>query len=259
MCARASNAGTRIPPVGEDSFIGELKCIEVDPVDRLPRECSTLDCVADPNGCCRADLIGQATIESVNVLGTIDTKTYNAVGLRPLAFNNGDRTLVIGGSGSGPDQPEYQPCSEVLVFNHLFDNAQDPISLSARARSELTLVPCTQDFLIQEIPSVTAQFLVFNEFEQRLSTSRTVECLLDSQISLIDTSNPNRSIFSAGVQGTVAGNTRITGVNGGLIGAAILELCSPMGCDSTVSPPGGAGYNLNEFAERGAADFIRIP
>jgi hypothetical protein len=101
------------------------------------------------------------------------------------------------------------------------------ISQLLAARSELSLVPCTQDFLRQAIPHVTAQFLVYNEFEQRFSTSRAVDCLLSGPISRIDTSQPNRSIFSASVAGTVAGQTRITGVNGGLIGAATLSLCEP--------------------------------
>lgn len=253
-----SNAGTRIPPVGEETFIGELKCIESDPITRLPRVCSTLNCLSSPATCCRADLIGQATIETANPIGTIDTATYNAVGLRPTAFNDGDGTLVIGGTNA----PEYQPCSQVLVLNHLFDNAIDPISLSYVAHTELSLVPCSQDFLLQAIPRVTAQFLVFNEFEQRTSASIPVNCLLDSEISLIDTSQPNRSIFNFAVQGTVAGQTRITGVNGGLIGAAVLRYCASAGaggCTSTATPPSRAAYNLNQFADRTEADIIRIP
>ena len=57
--------------------------------------------------------------------GQIDTRKYNAVGLRSTDFNDGDNELVIGGD---PVQAEYQPCAEVLVFNHLFDGAIDPIS-----------------------------------------------------------------------------------------------------------------------------------
>ena len=114
------------------------------------------------------------------------------------------------------------------------------------------------------VPAVIAQFLVYNEFEQRFSTSRTVNCLLTTQISLIDTTQPTRSIFSAGTAGTVAGQTRITGVNGGLIGSATLNLCAALdptgGCiPSTVTPERGAAYNLNQFADRDEADFIRVP
>lgn len=245
--ARCSgNGGTRVPPVGETPFIGELKCIQADPLTRLPLPCNEAQGQA-----CRNDLEGGATITNV-ANGEVDPLRYNAVGLRTSGQNNGDNTLVIGGP---PAQAEYQPCSEVLVLNHLFDGAVDPLSDPASpnlAQSELSLVPCTQDFLIQKIPSVTAQFLVYNEFEQRFSTSRLVRCLLDSPISLIDTSQPSRSIFSAAVSGTVAGQTRITGVGGGLIGSATLGFGSPNGS-------GGAAYNLNQFADRDEADFIRIP
>jgi hypothetical protein len=243
----SGNAGTSIPPVGEVPFIGELKCIQGDPVTRLPFPC-------DGTPACRNDLVGGATVttvEGISALASeqINPQRYNAVGLRTTNFNNGDNVLVIGGA----DAPEYQPCSQVLVFNHFFDGAVDPVSGEAEAASELSLVPCTQDFLIQQVPRVTAQFLVYNEFEQRFSTSRLVECLLDSPISLIDTTQPNRSIFSAAVSGTVAGQTRITGVGGGLVGSALLNF------ESAAFGVAGSGYNLNQFADRDDADFIRIP
>ena len=241
----SGNGGTRVPPVGETPFIGELKCIQSDPITRLPFPCDDAGATD-----CRNDLEGSATVETVSVTDGIDPARYNAIGLRSAGRNNGDNTLVIGGPAG---QAEYQPCSEVLVFNHLFDGAYDPISDVYTAESELSLVPCTQDFLIQAVPSVTAQFLVYNEFEQRFSTSRLVRCLLDSPISLIDTTQPIRSIFGSAVAGTVAGQTRITGVGGGLIGSAILNF------ELTDGPSGGAGYNLNQFADRDEADFIRIP
>ena len=243
-----SNAGTRVPPVGESPFIGELKCIQTDPITRLPTPCGLAGQPA-----CRNDLEGSATIETIASTGEIDAQRYNAVGLRTAGPNDGDHLLVIG----GPTGAEYQPCAQVLVFNHLFDGAidptNDPVSGPSTASSELTLVPCTENFLEQHVPQVIAQFLVYNEYEQRFSTSRLVNCLLDSPISNIDTSQSNRSIFSAAVAGTVAGQTRITGVNGGLIGAATLSF------SSASSPTAGAGYNLNQFADRQDADFIRIP
>lgn len=246
-----SNAGTRVPPVGETPFIGELKCIQVNPDTRLPRACG------GGGPACRNDLEGGATITSVVLggaqAGLVNPARYNAVGLRTTAVNDGNNLLCIGGGTSDqcPLGAEYQPCSEVLVFNHLFDLAVDPLDDSATqlTSSFLALVPCTQDFLTQEIPSVTAQFLVYNEFEQRLSTSVPVRCALQRPISLIDTTQPNRSIFSANVSGTIAGQTRITGVGGGLIAAATLG----------VGDNSDAGYNLNQFADREDPDFIRIP
>jgi hypothetical protein len=244
----AGNGGTRVPPVGEVPFVGELKCIQSDPITRLPAPCSD----ESPSTRCRNDLEGGATITGFNpVNGEIDPERYNAVGLRSAGQNDGNSLLVIGGP---PLQAEYQPCSEVLVFNHMFDGAVDPINPDNEFASTLSLVPCTENFLTQAVPRVNAQFLVYNEFEQRFSTSRLVECLLTSDISNIDTTQSNRSIFSAAVAGTVAGQTRITGVGGGLIGAATLFTFN-----DELEAISGAGYNLNQFADRVDPDFISIP
>ena len=88
-----------------------------------------------------------------------------------------------------------------------------------------------------------------------------MRCLLDRPISRIDTVQPIRSIWNAAVTGTVAGSTRITGVGGGLLGAATLAFCDPEGdeCNSTAFVDSGAAYNLNQFADRTEADIIRIP
>ena len=68
------------------------------------------------------------------------------------------------------------------------EDCTDP-TFKARVGTDLTLVPCTEDFENQrpELSKTTAQFLVFNEFEQRLSTSTTVECFKEIRLSNIDT------------------------------------------------------------------------
>src|SRR5262249_32796732 len=136
--------------------------------------------------------------------------------------------LQIGG-GSGA---EYQACPSTLILDHLFDGAVDPVTVPIpgvdrlvvrrTVTSTLTLVPCGDDFVSQTPGSTTAQFLGFNEVEQRFWRSRTVNCLLDSQLSNIDTRNPTRSIFSAGVAGTIAGQTRIRGVGSAATGNGLL-------------------------------------
>src|SRR3990170_5317055 len=73
--------------------------------------------------------------------------------------------------------------------------------------------------------------LVYNEFEQRFSTSTRVDCYRNTALADIDTapgpSDDAYSLFAAGVQGTTTGQTRIRGVVGpengvgyGLIGVA---------------------------------------
>jgi hypothetical protein len=234
----SGNQGTRVPPVTESPFIGELKCIQSDPITRFPIQCS--------GSACQNDLAGTATIFRASQANGADGLGYNAVGLRTFGDNDGDRVLNIGGPNA-----EYEPCHDVLILNHFFDGAMDPVG-NLPVETELTLVPCTQDFLTQTTDAVTAQFLVYNEFEQRFSTSRQVRCLLDIVISNIDTSQSERSIFSVGTSGTIAGQTRIHGVGGGLIGAAVVT-------QESLMSSGGAAYNLNGFAEREDGDQIRVP
>jgi len=243
----SGNQGTRVPPVTETPFIGELKCIQVSPTVRLPASCEAANC--------ENDLAGKATIFEVSSNLLTDGRWYNAVGIQTAGDNNGDRVLNLGGDEA---DREYEPCHETLIFDHLFDGATDPISGTFVTQSELTLAPCTEDFLTQQSDAFTAQFIVYNEFEQRFSTSRQVRCLLDSQISLIDTSQPNRSIFSASVAGTIAGNTRIHGVGSGLLGVAVMNLESPPPI-SVPAPRGGAAYSLDGFAFRAERDRIRVP
>ena len=113
----------------------------------------------------------------------------------------------------------------------------------------LTLVPCTENFLTQTPARVTAQYLVFNEFEQRFSTSAPVDCFFLNLLSLIDTTDPERSIFSAFVSGTLTGQTRIRAVNGGLIGVAV----EAHGIGHTDA------FNLHVQGEReGASDVVTV-
>ncbi len=60
--------------------------------------------------------------------------------------------------------------------------------------------------------------LVYNEFEQRFSTSARVGCYRNTPLADIDTlpgpTGDRYSIFAAGVQGTTVGQTRIRGVPG---------------------------------------------
>ncbi len=210
-----SNLGSAIPPAPEDPFIGALVCIQFTGGSQsVPDQTAT-----------RNRLYGDATIVQRLVQGAVtqaDPARYNAIGLEASGQAVQGGQLVLG------DGENYASCPGVLILSHLFDGAVDPISNNPAVQygTELTLVPCSNDFLTQTPGRAVAQFLVFNEFEQRFSTSRTVDCLFDSVLSRIDTRNPNRSIFNAGVAGSLAGQTRIRGVGGvprlgsGLLGVA---------------------------------------
>jgi hypothetical protein len=184
-----------IPPSIEDPMIGELKCVEVGD-DEFP---------VDQN-----DLKGEATIEYFDPTEPeVDIQGYNAIGIQtiPGAVTAGSNTLILG--------QEYNACPSSLILDHFFDDA--PV-VNGQVRTWLTLVPCSEDFVNQTCVTTVVQYLVYNEFEQRFSTSRSLTCFSELQISDIDTrlgdDPPNNfaSIFNIGVEGTLTGQTIIRGV-----------------------------------------------
>ncbi len=190
------NSGS-ILPVPEDPFIGELKCIEVGD-DEQPID--------------RNDLKGEATIEDFcAVIGAdpkADIRGYNAIGIQAIeGANDGDNTLLLG--------QEYNACPNILILDHFFDDAKEPVHDNF-VRTHLTLVPCSEDFNLQFPITTVVQYLVFNEFEQRFSTSRPVTCFSEIVLSDIDTrpgpDGDRQSIFNVNVQGTLTGQTLVRGV-----------------------------------------------
>ena len=245
-----SNVGTAVPPVpAEDAWIGtdqpgtaftgELKCVVVDSQGQaVPRNVvkgeATIETVAAFTGI--SDDVdtapstggpglnvhvqaGSATQnDATGAVGLFQfqlpsVEKYNAVGIQAIDGDaNHDNVLELGG-----DANEYNGCANVLIVDHFFDFAGNPVT-GTHVVSDLTLVPCSQDLLNQNPGQTTAQYLVFNEFEQRFSTSAPVNCFFEKPLSLIDTHDPTRSIFSVYVSGTLTGQTRIRGVSAGLIG-----------------------------------------
>ncbi len=234
-----TNAGSRVNAVPEDPFVGELKCYAVDR-NEVPKNLNVLR--------------GEADIIRSNT-GMVDAESYNAIGIPGLPgvnANNGDNALVLGGTSGA----EYAGCPNILILDHFFEGARDPVSQQT-VSTKLTLVPCSENFLTQSPVRTTAQFLVFNEFEQRFSTSKQVECFKESLLSLIDTRSPQSSIFSASVSGTLTGQTRIRGVadadrDHGHTLLGIAEECRSDG-------GGCAAFNLHFHGTRPQSDVILLP
>lgn len=172
-----------IPPVAA-GFIGELRCVVVNESE-------------NPIG--RNALTGEATLVDRD---SGVTRKYQAIAFKGFAANNGDNTLLL-------DNDEYSSCPRLLLFNHFFDDAPDPL-LGVPINSEITFVPCSMD-LENSVPgNATLQFDVFNEFEQRLSRSLAVVCFEHTSLSRIDSSSdPALSIFNYALQGTLVGLSRI--------------------------------------------------
>jgi len=210
------NAGS-IPPSPQDPMVAELKCVEVGFAgDEYP---------IDSN-----DLIGQATIETIWPREATDIQSYNAFGVQSIAGqNNRDNTLVLG--------QEYNGCPNYLILDHFFDYAPDP-AYAGVVQTSLTMIPCSEDFVLQKWPKITVQFLVYNEFEQRFSTSRSTGCFSELTLADIDTrpgnadGNDAYSIFSFPVQGTLTGQTWIRAVQGTSSGNGLLAIAE----ESHVAP-----------------------
>jgi hypothetical protein len=241
-----SNAGTRILPVPETPFQGELKCIVIDQTSGEP-----------VRGTAANVLIGQATLETAED-DSLDVAKYNAIGIKALAEGNSDpnpNVLTLQNSPAG--QGDYEGCPNVIILNHFFDAAINPADDNLQIFTWPVFVPCTEN-LLQQIPGAAiAQYLVFNEFEQRFSTSNTVQCFRATGLSSIDTTQPENSIFNVGVAGTLVGQTRVTPIGSGLLAVA-LEFHAT---DSPVLNNGNhsADVNVHYQGQRSAADRITLP
>jgi hypothetical protein len=217
-----------VQPVQEDPFRGELKCVQVDAND-VP--------------VLRSDLKIEATIITTGVPlpvmppvpGVATTAaSYNGIGFAATGTGTGDPAdpLCLGSLPTGSPSAcaaEYVPCPGVLILDSFFDGATPEIG--GIVTTELTLVPCSEnlgDPTVGRTFDVLAQMLIYNEFEQRLSTSARVECFRSTPLSLIGNAQGGPfGPFAVGTQGTLTGQTRIRGVQGsngplgfGLLGVA---------------------------------------
>lgn len=191
-CCDAGFDPGRIPPSAPD-FIGELKCVEVDPAGHP----------VSGNA-----LIGHATLVDVN---SGDVSKYNALGLQGFDTNNMDGVLCLGGGVSAqcPLGAEYQACPRLWVIDHPSDDSENPVAKSygrdSSASATLTVVPCTQNFETQAPETVVLQFILVNEFEQQLSASTSFQCWASWALSgaEADGSMPYGGISSAFERGTI--------------------------------------------------------
>jgi hypothetical protein len=253
------NAGGSVRQVPEDPFRGELKCVEVDPND--------IPVVSN-------DLKVEATIVTTTAGGGGAATTaaeYNGIGFEARTDGTGGATdpLCLGalppGTPAGVEcSATYAPCPGVLHMEHFFENANTEIG--SYVTTDLTLVPCSEDLgepADQANLTITAQMLVYNEFEQRFSTNSRVSCYQATRLSDIDTqpgpAGDAFSIFNVGVQGTLTGQTRIRGVQGpqGEFGYGLLGV----GCEMHAATPGGqalatTAFNLQHVGFRAEGDAV---
>ncbi len=214
-----------VPPVG-DAFLGELRCIVVN---------------ANESPVSRNVLTGEATIVD-RATGAV--RKYQATALRGLPGNNGDNTLLL-------NDGEYTSCPRILLMNHFFEGAPDPVS-GAPLQTTLTLVPCSVDFEGSTPGSASVQFTVINELELRFSASIEVVCFASVTLTQI-----SRPVFDYAIQGTLVGQTRIRAIVDGdtLHGHAILGVAE----EFRTGTDGGAAMNLHFIGGNLQGDVVVLP
>jgi len=243
-CPGAGFDPGKIPPVS-DTFTGELKCIEVDSAGQ------------PLNG---NHLKGEATL----VTPSGDASKYNAVGILGLNTdtntNNGDTALCLGGgvSTSCPTGAEYNGCPNTVIVNHFAENATDPVveelnegQIPSRVNTELTLVPCTQDFENVSPKPFTVQFWITNEFEELFSASTTITCWGNLRLRDIG------RVFDVGFLGSRFIQTRLTSPAGdpGFLG--VVEEFHQQGTEPSITSR--AALNLFGEGVRAGGDVILLP
>ncbi len=256
-CAQGST-NFLVPAVPEEPFIGELRCVQVDPADNLPVLAN--------------DLKGEATIVEAGLPSDAPTEVlsaaYNALSF--VAVTEGTGTDVCLGEvlPAADCGAEYSPCASSLMLQHYFDGATTPNGI---VNTELTLSPCSAEMEIGDVvipeSRVVAQIFVYNEFEQRFSTGEVVSCVKTQPLVDLDTPDgplgDAGSIFSVGVQGTLGGFTRIQGTadEGSDFGPGLVALAhqyfSDGGAPNFVS---SSAYHVNGiYPAEGMADAVYLP
>jgi hypothetical protein len=225
-------------------FEGELKCIEVTESGE-PITGNHLEGIAT---------IKVITDSSDDKQSDGDFGVYNAIGLRgnPDAVPTNPLQL---------DDVTYDACPSRLILNHFATGSDDPGNVGGTNETELTLVPCSQDFETQTPGEVTLQFLVFNEFEERFSASITINCYYNEEITSIDSlTDPTASIFSIDVLGSTVGSAIITpvvqqdGTSGGVMGVVERILTEGSEFARSLSSIPGEG----SFIPPAGADEVRL-
>jgi len=107
-----------------------------------------------------------------------------------------------------PTGAEYNACPDTLIANHFAAGANDPAidefaAGGSEVNTEVTLVPCTEDFENQIPGQVALQFLIINEFEEAFSTSTTITCWANLDLGAV---NP---VFREGFLGSRFAQTRM--------------------------------------------------
>jgi len=163
-----NNAFGSVPlPPRTGEFRGELRCVQTEMTGGL-------------NGA--NALKGEAVIEALDGGGL---SKYNSINVEAGTVTAGDRRVVLDGQ-------QYAACPEGITANHIAANVNDPAAESlltactgdlCPVRTELTYVPCSQNYQLELPVGFTPELARFDEQEQRLSLEPRYECWANQSTS----------------------------------------------------------------------------
>jgi hypothetical protein len=197
--------GNVLPPPGAPFFRGELKCFQAD---------SAIEGVMAGDA-----LKGEAMIETI---GSPVISKYNSINIQGEAGSS-DLVLRLNQTpNTGMGVGEFNACPEALEFTSFSDQADNPIANAIQpadctvsgcpVRTEITVIPCSQDFELEVGERTNLFFQFYDEFED-LQNSFTVELNCWGNYDLGDlTTVTNTSTFW---------KTRITPIGSGRCKAGI--------------------------------------
>jgi len=223
-----------VPPLAA-GFAGALVCVEVDAAG-FPIAGNAM--------------IGTATLQHP---ANGNVAQYDAFGLRGFDTNDGNEVLCLGGTVTAacPNGAEYEGCPGRWVLNFIAEGAEDPLAgAGSSVQTELTVLPCAQDFRLSNPTSVTVNFSVYNEFESQLSASTDVSCWVTSPLIAI-----SDLAFSAADLGTLHARAVVTaGLLDGGVALVAREIHSVSGA------PASSGATVPHLDPADArADVITLP
>ena len=201
-----------VPPLPAAGFTGVLRCV------------TTVDAGAPPPG---GTLIGSATIE--HATPAPDSATYAAVGFAATgASADAPEVLVLGGPnaayGACPAEVSLQPLLDGAILDLGADGA-----LQREAATTIAIATCSST-PIGGGAAASLTLFVTNEFDQTLSSARSLREQLVSELSRLDTTNPSTSIFTSAVTGSPSGHVRLVPNPGsGVLAVALTAFRDPNG------------------------------
>ena len=259
-----------IPPVPM-CFQGELKCVQVDDSgapstgNKLKGEATLRSVAGDVSKYNAIALLGNPGASGLDIGNELElTLTegnpdgeYSACPdlllFNHFAYGAPDLALAIGPDNIGVcnsscSAASANPAMECRTHLECGCPANDPACCrnDCGVTTNLTLVPCSQDFETQTPARSTIQFQVYNEFEQPFSASTTINCWLDAPLNTLGTSiqQPTNNPFTFNVLGTISAFTRVHPIPGqpaviGIAEETRRDSDTPSGMAAT------AAFNLN--------------